>query len=165
MGDIQEGSTQDEEHQHAHGEDSGMEDEDHFDTERPSLLKKAASLRHANTQPKPGTVDHLQRRSASMSRCTTLSSAFLHNKSANQPKSSHQPCRISRMSNDSIGLHYNSEGGKRHLLEKATERMKSGMAGWQAKLIQRHGSSGSAYETQTVRRQDYPCIVIPSRKN
>ena len=67
MGDIQEENVQDHEHQHVHGEDSGMEDEDHFDTERSSLLNKTGSLRRSNSQPmKAGTGDHLQRRSASM---------------------------------------------------------------------------------------------------
>lgn len=60
-------------------------------------------------------------------------------------------CRSSRISSESAPPLHSTEG-RRHLLEKATERMKSGMAGWQAKLLQRQGSQGKAYGEQTVRR-------------
>ena len=43
-----------------------------------------------------------------------------------------------------------SSEGRRRLLKKASEQMRSGMAGWQAKLLQRQGSLGNVYNGQTV---------------
>ncbi|GAX81475.1 hypothetical protein CEUSTIGMA_g8904.t1 [Chlamydomonas eustigma] len=58
----------------------------------------------------------------------------------------------SRFSQDSVGVY--SEEGRKRLLEKATERVKSGVAAWQAKLVQRQGSAGKVYDSNVVMRME-----------
>lgn len=109
--------------------DSGIDESDVFDSESMALLPKDESNHHGRHSRDEGSLRSRDSRKNSLER--NLIS---------------QPSQGAR----DLSAHLHSAEGRNKLLEEASIKMRSGMAGWQAKLMQRQGSHGGAYHGQTV---------------